>query len=246
MRTGLGLGGVRLRERARIFLLCALVLATNDTLSHDIAWIWPSSGAPVGGYAEAAVLVESFVLHRDGSERLPRLRALALPPGMTVTPVVHVQSAPDSGDRLTQQQRRAVFEAVDRHAHESTSGWLQLDFEVPARQRDDYVALVHDIRARLPRRVRLSVTVQAHWCAQADWLARLDADEVVPMLYRLGPDAARWRARWADPRSGLSARCRAGASGDSLQEATAPQRPGDTARHYWFNEHNWSPNPQTP
>ena len=246
MRTGFGLAGVRLRKRAGILLSASLVLATNRALSADIAWVWPSSGAPIGGYTEAAVLVESFVLHHEGSERLPRLRALALPPGMTVTPVVHVQSAPDSGNRFAEAQRRAVFEAVDRHAHESTSGWLQLDFEAPARQRDDYVALVHDIRIRLPRRLRLSVTVQANWCAQADWLARLDADEVVPMLYRLGPDAARWRARWTDPRSGLSARCLAGASGDSIQETSAPRRTGDTARHYWFNESNWSPNPQTP
>ena len=238
----------RTTRSGRIFqcLAAALAFAAPCASATEIAWIWPSSGAPASGYDEMAVVVESLVFQGTRSERTPRLLAFALPSGARLTPVLHVQSAADTGDTFSDAQRRSVLDAVDRHARESTSHWLQLDFEAPPRQREAYLALVHDIRRRLPAGWRLSVTALASWCTQGAWLDRIEADELVPMLYRLGPDADRWRARWSDPHSGLSPRCLTGASGFSMQETPGATSPVAGARTYWFNALPWSPPSQRP
>ena len=35
----------------------------------------------------------------------------------------------------------------------------------------------------------LSMTALTSWCLDDDWLSSLPVDEVVPMIYRMGPDA---------------------------------------------------------
>lgn len=217
-------------------LMLVLPMSTQAT---EIAWVWHSSDAPSTGYQEAAVLMESLVLRGTGVERMPRSRALVLPQGVKLTPVIHVQAGSDAPDRFTPAQNRALLEAVQRQARHSTSGWLQLDFEAPTRQRRAYLALAHQIRQQLPASLKLSVTVLLGWCAQGDWLNELAADELVPMLYRLGPAAGQWRARWSDPGAAWHTRCRAAAAGYALQEPPDAAMLEGVARRYWFNERNW-------
>jgi len=207
---------------------------------HDIAWIWLADDAPSGEIAEAAVLMESLVLHQHGVTRQMRMRDLPLPRSVSVTPVVHVQAGSTLGERLDAPQRDAVIAALKRHAARASSGWVQLDFEAPTRLREDYIALVARARRELPAGVRLSVTALASWCGQGDWLDRLAADEVVPMLYRLGPQTERWRDRWLHAPEQLHARCRGPALGLSVQEPPSTALSGRASRRYWFNEQLWS------
>jgi hypothetical protein len=216
-----------------------------------IAWIWPDSLGPKTGvpsregggppYQEAAVLVESFVLRAHGIERGARRAPLPLPKGVRVVPVIHVESAPDAPDQFTARQREVLLNAVVRQASTAIrqSGWVQIDFEVPLRQRPAYQSWVKSVREALPPTVKLSVTALAHWCAQGDWLDQLPVDEVVPMLYRLGSDSTRWRQRFADDDRTLARRCRAGALGFATHEPPPSALWARTVRAYWFDENRW-------
>ena len=232
------------------------------SLADGVAWIWPDSNGPPARradtplpYREAALLVESLVWRADGVERGGRSQPLALPAGLRIIPVVHVEAAEDAPDQLTATQLGAILAAVHRHAPVATStqgaGLLQLDFEAPLRQREAYRALVARIRAALPAQVRLSVTALAHWCTQGDWLDRLPVDEVVPMLYRLGSHATDWQDRFTTGAPTLAHRCRGPALGFATNDPPSPALLARAARPYWFDESVWSnpsrpPRPPTP
>ena len=222
------------------------------SLARGVAWIWPNSNGPQGTrgdtvpYREAAVLVESLVLRAGGVEHGGRTQPLALPAGTRLVPVVHVEAAADAPADFTPAQRDAVIAAVRRHAETAAgAGLLQLDFEAPARAREAYRELVATVREVLPAGIRLSVTALAHWCTQGDWLDRLPADEVVPMLYRLGPHADDWRRRFTQADASLAQRCRGPALGFATNEPPPPALLARTARPYWFDEAAWS-NPSRP
>ncbi|KQY81441.1 hypothetical protein ASD35_06395 [Pelomonas sp. Root1444] len=222
------------------------------SLARGAAWIWPDSNGPhrprttsaAPAYRDAAVLVESLVLRGVRVERGGRTQPLALPVGVRLMPVVHVESAADAPDDFTPAQRAAVLAAVRRHGQRA-AGLLQLDFEAPPRQREAYRALVAAARAALPAGVRLSVTALAHWCTQGDWLDRLSVDEVVPMLYRLGPHAQDWRRRFERGDASLARRCRGPALGFATNDPPSPVLLARAARPYWFDETAWS-NPSRP
>jgi len=221
------------------------------SLAQGVAWIWPDSNGPQGSgerpYREAAVLVESLVLRASGVERGGRQQSLALPAGARLMSVVHIEAAADAPADFTPVQREAVLAAVRRHAGTAAAGagLLQLDFEAPPRQREAYRALVAAAREALPANVRLSVTVLAHWCTQGDWLDRLSADEVVPMLYRLGAHADDWRRRFEQGDTRLARRCRGPALGFATNDPPPPALLVRAARPYWFDEAAWS-NPSRP
>jgi hypothetical protein len=223
------------------------------SLGHGVAWIWPNSNGPqvvrsdAAPYLEAAVLVESLILHARDVEHGGRMQPLVLPAGVGLVPVVHVEAGADAPADITPAQRDAVAAAVRRHAGTAAAGagMLQLDFEAPARQRDAYRALVANVREALPAGVRLSVTALVHWCTQGDWLDRLPVDEVVPMLYRLGPRADDWRRRFVQNDAGLAHRCRGPALGFATNDPPPSALLARAARPYWFDEAAWS-NPSRP
>ncbi len=222
------------------------------SLVQGAAWIWPGSNGPLpatGGaptYRVAAVLAESLVLRSRGVERGRRSAPLPLPQGVGLLPVVHVEASADAPNDLRPEHTEAILAAVRRQGVTAVAGagMLQLDFEAPTRQRQAYRALVASVREALPPGVRLSVTALAHWCTQG-WLDTLPVDEVVPMLYRLGPHAAAWRARFVrnDPR--LSARCRGNTLGFATNDPPPAALLARATRPYWFDEAAWS-NPSRP
>ncbi|RZL87988.1 MAG: hypothetical protein EOP73_30865 [Variovorax sp.] len=225
------------------------------SLAQGVAWIWPDSNGPSPDpgsrapqrYREAAVLVEALVLRAGGVERVGRRQPLSLPEGVSILPVVHVEATADTPDAFSAAQRSAVIAAVRRQAAaaQAGSGMLQLDFEAPSRHRLAHAALLTDARAALPPTVRLSITALAHWCAQGDWLDRLPVDEVVPMLYRLGPHAGEWRARFERGDTALARRCRGTALGFATNDPPPAALLRRSARAYWFDESAWS-NPSRP
>jgi hypothetical protein len=228
--------------------------AVAASLAQGVAWIWPDSNGPLPlsghtgpAYREAAVLVESLVLRGAGVEHGGRRQPLPLPEGVSLIPVVHVEAAADAPAQYTAAQRHAIVAAVRRHAAlaGARAGLLQLDFEAPARQRQAYQQLVAEVRQALPAHVRLGVTALAHWCTQGDWLDRLPVDEVVPMLYRLGPHAHDWHRRFAQPDNSLAQRCHGPALGFATNDPPPPALLARATRPYWFDEAAWS-NPSRP
>lgn len=204
-----------------------------------IAWLWKD--APLPAFSRAAVAVVDRHVWLAGDKVLvrPGARPRSLPPDTRVIPVVHVeidQLHPPAGLRAA---RPAILGAMDRAARASTSGWVQLDLEARPSQREDYRALVAEIRARLPRDMRFSVTALAWWCRAPAWLDGLAADEVVPMFFRMGRDNAPLRAIVADRPDVLHPLCRAGSAGFSRQEGFAPAVAARYGRTYWFDERGW-------
>jgi hypothetical protein len=218
-------------------LTCAAGAAPGATAAapRDVAWVWPAGDLPAPAPGEAAVLVRSVLLG-DGPPRIvPRRRALVPGPGCRVTPVVHVHPGPDAR-ALPPRDAAAVLEELLRAAAESTSGWVQLDFEAPAPLRRDWRTLVGEARRRLPPAVRLSVTAPASWCAGGAWLDALAADEVVPMFFHMGARGEEWLGLAATAPERLHPRCRAGAAGFSAQAPAPAALRRRYARRYWFHE----------
>jgi hypothetical protein len=70
---------------------------------------------------------------------------------------------------------------------------IQIDFDTTVSQRSFYSALLSAVRRQLRPSMPLSITALASWCIGDPWLANLPPgtiNEAVPMLFRLGPDAA--------------------------------------------------------
>lgn len=70
---------------------------------------------------------------------------------------------------------------------------IQIDFDATASERPFYSALLSAVRRNLPPSMPLSITALASWCTGDPWLETLPPgtiDEAIPMLFRLGPDAA--------------------------------------------------------
>jgi hypothetical protein len=202
----------------------------------DIPWVWHNSAAPSDA-KELAVLLDSIQLYGDHTETRPRMRALFVNDAIAVTPVVHVQNAP--GLTLYSIHATAIEEAVLSAGKQSTSQWVQLDFEVRDEQQAFYTALLKRLRLRLPKTVKLSITVQARWCDQPAYLNQLAADEIVPMFFRMGEAAATYRKRLQYNPESFSERCLHQAIGTAKQEPMPANVLGRYSRRYQFTYKNW-------
>jgi len=208
-----------------------------------LAWLWRDAPVPAWSQAMVAVVDRHIWLAGDKVLVRPGARPKQLPHGAKVIPVVHVEIdalRPPSGLRAAQP---AVLDAVSKAALATTSGWVQLDLEARPSQREDYRALVRRIHDSLPRGVRLSVTALAWWCRAPSWLDGLEADEVVPMFFRMGRDNAALRGIVASRPQLLHPACRSGSAGFSRQEPFAAQVAARYRRTYWFDEKGWRDSP---
>jgi hypothetical protein len=113
---------------------------------------------------------------------------------------------------------------------------VQLDFDATVSQRQWYAALLRAVRDRLPSSMALSMTALASWCVGDRWIEDLPVDEVVPMLFDLGPFNEPYSAIAVQPSAGAR-ECRA-AVGLSVNDARPAERRG--RRVYLFNARPWT------
>jgi hypothetical protein len=113
---------------------------------------------------------------------------------------------------------------------------VQIDYDATSGERPFYRQLLADLRRRLPSNVPLSITALASWCVGDRWIRGLPVDEIVPMLFRMGPDGPRFAAIASRPEA-AAPECRA-AIGTSLDEPLAVHRGG--RRWYVFNADGWT------
>lgn len=137
----------------------------------------------------------------------PRLQPLRVAPSTPLIAVVRIETragrqpagyfladsrASSPGPYSALQQQRAVAEIADV-ANLPNVRAIQIDFDATVSERAFYFALLSDVRAKLPSSLPLSITALASWCLGDPWLEQLPTgtiDEAVPMLFRMGPDAA--------------------------------------------------------
>jgi hypothetical protein len=115
---------------------------------------------------------------------------------------------------------------------------VQIDFDAVQSQRVSYLQLLREVRSHLPREIRLSVTALASWCNDDPWIDATSVDEIVPMLFRMGPDARRVTTRLREYGRWPVAACN-GALGVSLDEHWDGL--AAAGRVYVFNPRAWRP-----
>jgi len=220
-----------------LMLMALLLSAQAHAAAAVIPWIWDGGQWPRGGVDEAAVVVDDVLLRGATMTLHPGSRRGDKPAVLRVTPVVHVEMSqrepPQNPERFHADIRDLVLFAATR----STSGWVQLDLEARPSQRLFYQALVSDVHQRLGGNVRLSVTALAWWCGSRDWLdpEALPAEEVVPMFFRMGREAPRYRDILVREPGRLDPRCRGAAIGSSTAEPLPAAALAPYTRQYVFN-----------
>jgi hypothetical protein len=183
-----------------------------------------------------AFLAATLTLRGDGVVLTPRHNRLAVPEGIKRVAVVHVESDRATPPLLSGKQMRRFVEALGAVSDEVPHHVLQVDYEAVASQRAFFIDAIAALRLRLPG-APISVTALASWCFNENWTARLDADEVVPMLFRMGYDGRRVRAHFANRGDFRSPDCRSslGVATDELPAALPSGR-----RVYVFSPRRWT------
>ncbi len=204
--------------------------------ASDIFWIWHDSDTPaLRPGQELAVLQQHYVFSANGTRLRQRMKPLHIPPGTKVTPVVHAQLASLPVPPLGPAEAQTLLKAVLKASQKSNSGWVQFDFEVPPSQRAFYLALVRQMRAQLPARIKLSVSALASWCLEEAFVAQIAADEVVPMLFALGQPAESGHKQFLLQQQRLAPACRQQAIGFARQDTPPRALQQRYARRYWFS-----------
>ncbi len=154
-----------------------------DPAAHDAFFLWAGvKSHPALARAKTIYLLAGEVRARD--RRYIPLRAVPRLQGREVWMVVRAE-------RLDWQEdvRARILGDLDRwRAAGNAMAGLQIDFDARTRGLSDYRAFLTDLRERLPRPYRLSITGLMDWSAQGDSQALASlvgvADEVVIQTYQ--------------------------------------------------------------
>ncbi|HVY14582.1 MAG TPA: hypothetical protein VHB27_05105 [Rhodopila sp.] len=184
-----------------------------------------------------AVLAGFVRLTADSVQARPRLQPARLSPTQPVIGVVHVEIARPRKPAWTAEQRARTAALVLSLLQNPRFRAWQIDFEVRASERHILLDLLGDVRERMPPGKRLSMTALASWCDTETWLEAAPVDDIVPMLFRMGPSGIRLRARLAAGGDWRNPRCRTaiGVASDTPPDALPPDR-----QVWMFNPHPWT------
>jgi len=188
------------------------------------------------GDTGVAFLAATVTLRGDGAVLEPRRNPVMTPERARRAAVVHVETDRAAPPTLSQDQLRRFVEAVATVGNEVPHHVLQIDFEALTSQRAFLIDAIAALRERLPG-AAISATALASWCFNESWTGQLAADEVVPMLFRMGYDGRRIRAQLENGGDFRSRTCRS-SLGIATNELPAVLPPG--RRIYVFNPGRWS------
>jgi hypothetical protein len=140
------------------------------------------------GQTAVAYLDRTLDLSGDTVVIRPRFQPLTLPARTILIPVARIETDRRSPPSLSATQRARASRIIAAMAASSLPA-IQVDFDATRSQRAFYRDLIADLRSRLPVSTALSITALVSWCMDDDWVGELRVDEIVPMLYRMGPGA---------------------------------------------------------
>ena len=177
-----------------------------------VLWAWerPEDLRFAGDGVAVAVLAGTVLLSGEDAVARPRLQPARVSPAQTVIGTVHVEIDRRRPLAWTAAQRGTAAAAILSLMANPRFGELQVDFEVRASERGVLLDVLRDVRAGLPPGRMLSMTALASWCDTERWLGEAPVDDVVPMLFRMGPGGAALQRRLAaggafgDPHCGRS------------------------------------------
>ena len=202
------------------FLIVAGTSAGHTSIVRTIApsqltlWAWerPEDLRFLAGKSVRVAFLERTVTLGSGQVSVQRRhQPLRLAPDTPLTAVVRIEASGVSSpvDRAGEVAREIADSAALPRVE-----MVQIDFDARESDRPFYAALLRETRARLPRSTRLSMTALASWCADDPWIDATTVDEIVPMLFQMGPDArhvvtrlreeGRWRVDACNGAAGIS------------------------------------------
>lgn len=201
---------------------------------EDLRWL--PSDVGVAYVASAVTLIGSRV------HVAPRANTLLVRGDTLTIPVVHVDASWRERPSLDANQRKVLVDQVlmvaRRAAEQNAAQVVQLDFEARLSQRAFLADVVRDIRAQLPHTTALSMTALASWCLGDYWLASVPADELVPMVFRMGRDTDQLRGQLAQ-HGFKHARCK-DAVGLATDEPLLVKTALNAERRYFFSPTSWT------
>lgn len=137
-----------------------------------------------------AFLAQTLALKNDDVILSPRHQSLDVSPETKLIAVTRIESQKTTGQyaSLSDAQRHKAVGLILRTMQLRNVLAIQIDFDATSSERDFYRALLHDVRAKLPDNLALSMTALASFCVGDRWLSDLPVDEAVPMIFRMGAD----------------------------------------------------------
>ena len=216
-------------------LIALLLSACPAARAETVLWAWerPEALAAIPASYGVAVVIGSIHLRGGALSVRGRRFPLALDADRPQpTGVVHIEVDPAQPLEWTPELRGQVVGAALAFARPYRS--VQLDMEVRASQREALLDVLRGMRDGLPPGTVLSMTALASWCEER-WLAAAPVDEIVPMLFRMGPGGARLRGKLGSGGDFNEPRCRT-ALGIAM-DAPFAVPPG--RRTYVFNPRSW-------
>ena len=204
-----------------------------------VLWAWerPEDLRFAGPDVTIAVLAGSVTLSGEQVLVRPRLQPAMILDTQRVAGVVHLEI-----DRIrplpwTPVQRDRTKDAVLALVDNPRFAEVQIEVEVRASQRAVLLDLLGDVRAALPAARHLSMTALASWCDTETWIEAVPVDEVVPMLFRMGPGGEALRQRLADGGDFRQTRCRTAVG---VATDTPPNRIPAGRRIWLFDPRAWN------
>lgn len=184
-----------------------------------------------------AALMGTLSLRQESVLSIPRLQPLQVPAETQIMAVVRIESDHRHPPHLSPVQQAHAVAAIVKLINFPRIVALQVDFDATVSEREFYRALLVALRRRLPPHLNLSMTALASWCMYDDWLSGLPVDEIVPMLFRMGPDRSRLIDYIATTGHLRSPRCRrsVGISTDEPYPRLSRQQ-----KVYLFHPQAWS------
>jgi hypothetical protein len=166
---------------------------------------------------------------------MPRRQPLMVLPVTPLIAVTRIEMDSTRGGRPSQDRLEWIAGRIANAAAQPQVVAVQVDFDATVSQRGVYSEIIRATRARLAPGVPLSMTALASWCTEPGWLESLPVDEIVPMMFQMGPvDRGAFR-ELGEERSWPLFQCRQ-AIGISTTE---PMRTSGAGRTYIFNTKAW-------
>ncbi len=187
-----------------------------------------------------AFLAQTLTLKGDEVVFYPRQQPLHVTPETRLMAVTRIESDKTEGSRaaLSPGQKARLVSLILKTLERKNVVAIQTDFDVVTSEREFYRQLLHDLRKQMPQDTPLSMTALASFCIGDRWLKDLPVDEVVPMIYRLGPDDRQIKSMLANGYDFREPLCRK-SYGIALDEPFTHSL-NDGRRLYVFNARPWT------
>lgn len=206
---------------AAVVLLAGLAAAARQASSPElILWAWERrEDLRFARGASVAYLAKTLTLHGKRVIERPRLQPLLTAPGAKRIAVVRIETKQPA---LDNEQVSAVADRIAPLLRSEEE--VQIDFDAAVSEREFYGLLLYELKVQSD--TPISITALASWCMDDPWIRKLPIDDAVPMLFDMGRDGHRIRARLARGEDFRVARCRnsVGLSVDQPLERVPPRK----------------------